>query len=268
MRSLNFRPNPKLGQIFLIDEQIISEQLNYADLTKKDTVLEVGPGLGVLTEELARRVKQVVAVEYDKNLCTFLKDRLPENVRLIAGDVLEVELPKFNKIVANIPYQISSPLIFKLIDHQFELAVLMFQHEFANRLIAEPGSKQYSRLTVMASYYYEIEALQHVPKTSFSPVPKIDSDLIRLTPRKRKTAPKNEKLFFKMVKILFNERRKMIKNSLLHQFAKLKLGKQKIHTSKDELKQIIADLPYNDLRPEQLSIEQLIQLADELDNAV
>ncbi len=266
MRSLNFHPNSKLGQTFLIDDRIIREQLDFADLTKKDTVLEVGPGFGVLTEELAQRVDKVIAVEYDKTLYSYLRERLPGNVEVIYGDVLEVELPKFNKIVSNIPYQISSPLIFKLTDHQFDLAVFMFQHEFAQRLVAKQGTKQVSRLTVMAAYHYDIELLGKVSRTSFLPVPKVDSDLIKLTPKKRRPLLKNEQLFFKLVKVVFNERRKMIRNSLLNQFFKLGLSKGKI--TKDRLKEIIDRLEYNNYRPEQLSLEQFIQLSNALHSAI
>jgi 16S rRNA (adenine1518-N6/adenine1519-N6)-dimethyltransferase len=257
MKSIGFKPKSKLGQVFLIDADIITEQLGWAKITKSDTILEIGPGLGALTLKLAEVAKNVVAIEYDKKLYSYLQSIIPNNVELHRADVLDIDLPKFNKIVSNIPYQISSPLIFKLIDYQFELAILMFQSEFANRLSAYPNTKDYSRLTVMASYYFEIKYLRTVPASSYTPTPKVGSAIIELVPKKHKLLAKFEEFFFEFVKIIFGSRRKMIRNSLMTLIGKYKL-------SKTELKDIISGLPNTTCRPEQLNLKQLIELSDDL----
>ena len=266
MSQLGLKPNRKLGQVFLIDEKVINDQIEFAQLTKKDTVLEIGPGLGLLTTILAQHARKVIAVEFDKKLCSYLADILPDNVIVICADALSIDFPKFNKIVSNVPYQISSPLIFKLIDHRFDLGIFLFQEEFANRLNAVQNTKNYSRLTVMSSYYYDIDLLQYVPSTSFLPVPKINSAIIKIVPKKNKETANNEELFTNLVKVVFNERRKMIKNSLSNQFAKI--CPPKLDLTKSEISDIIVQLPNRTARPEQLSLSQLIQMSNTLHQAL
>jgi len=257
MKSIGFKPKSKLGQVFLIDNDIITEQLDWAKITKHDTILEIGPGLGALTLQLAEVAKKVVAIEYDKKLYAYLQTIIPDNVELHQANVLDIEFPKFNKIVSNIPYQISSPLIFKLIDYHFELAILMFQSEFADRLSAYPNTKDYSRLTVMVSYYFDIKYLRTVLASSYTPIPKVGSAIIELVPKKHKLFANNEPFFFEFVKIIFGSRRKMIRNSLLSLIGKYKLNKP-------EFKDILSGLPNTTHRPEQLNLEQLIELSDDL----
>jgi 16S rRNA (adenine1518-N6/adenine1519-N6)-dimethyltransferase len=257
LKSMGLEPNKRLGQSFLIDEHVVDDQIAFANLTKADIVLEIGPGLGILTNKLAEHVRKVIGIEYDKKLYSYLKTEVPGNVEIIHGDALASDFPKFNKVVSNIPYQISSPLIFKLIDYQFTLAILMLQSEFARRLGAQPNTKEYSRLTIMTSYYYDVELLSNVSKTSFYPEPKIDSQLIKLSPKKARKTARDEHLFSDLIKIVFGERRKMMKNSILdHHF--------KFNIPKDDLKDIISGLPNMTCRPEELTLNHLIELADEL----
>jgi 16S rRNA (adenine1518-N6/adenine1519-N6)-dimethyltransferase len=257
LKSMGLEPNKRLGQSFLIDEHVVDDQIAFANLTKADIVLEIGPGLGILTNKLAEHVRKVIGIEYDKKLYSYLKTEVPGNVEIIHGDALALDFPKFNKVVSNIPYQISSPLIFKLIDYQFTLAILMLQSEFARRLGAQPNTKEYSRLTIMTSYYYDVELLSNVSKTSFYPEPKIDSQLIKLSPKKARKTARDEHLFSDLIKIVFGERRKMMKNSILdHHF--------KLNIPKDDLKDIISGLPNMTCRPEELTLNHLIELADEL----
>jgi 16S rRNA (adenine1518-N6/adenine1519-N6)-dimethyltransferase len=274
MKSLDLKPKKKLGQVFLVDEDVILNQIDFASLTKSDTVLEIGPGLGVLTKRLAELAGKVIAIEYDVNLYDYLKKTMPENVELICDDAIKVEFPKFNKIVANIPYQISSPLIFKLVDYQFELGIMMLQTEFANRLLAKPKSevkskktiKQYSRLSVMASYYYEIIFLKYVSRTSFLPVPEVDSTIVQLTPKLNPIRPVNEQLFHDLVRILFSKRRKMIKNAIASQLYAFDPKLKKI--SKTAIKELINCLPNTETRPEELTLEDFIKLSDALHYAI
>jgi 16S rRNA (adenine1518-N6/adenine1519-N6)-dimethyltransferase len=284
--DLGIRPNSKLGQVFLANEKVVKNQIEFAKLNKNDVVLEIGPGLGILTTKLASVAKKVVAVELDKKLYKFLKKIVPDNVDLILGDVLKLDLPDFNKVVANIPYQISSPLIFKLITYNFDLAVLMFQSEFAMKLIPswkeneipkkykrllkhlKQSPKHNSRLTIMTAYYFDVTYLASVPRTSFFPVPKIDSAIIQLKPKHDKPLAQNEKVFKEMVRIVFSERRKMIKNSILNHFNTLKLVYNMGKMDKTTQRAIVDKLSFQNRRPEELTLEDFVRLSNELDGAL
>lgn len=238
-----------IGQNFLIDKNVAEREVNYASITKDDVVLEIGPGDGILTKLLAKKAKQVVAIELDENLIKNLKNSLPNNVELIHNDALKVDfnsLPKFNKIVSNLPFQISSPITFKILDYSFSSAVLIYQKEFADRMVANPGSKEYSRLSVGVYYRGTCKLLETIPKTCFKPQPKVDSCIIRLIPRK---APPfivtDEKFFFELTKNLFNHRRKKIKSTL-----------KKVYKLDQK------DVPYLDNRIEELTPEQIGNLSN------
>lgn len=239
----------KLGQNFLIDKNIAELEVRYADISKKDVVLEIGPGNGVLTKILAEKAKQVIAVEFDKKLFENLKRDLPDNVQLINEDAVKTnfnKLPKFNKIVSNLPFQISSPITFKILDYDLDVAVLIYQKEFADRLIAKPGSRSYSRLTVNVYYKAECELLRKIPRTCFYPVPKVDSAMVKIV--KRKTPPfvvSSEDFFFCLTKELFMYRRKKIK-TILNSFLKLNID----------------DVPYAEKRVEELSPEKIGMLSN------
>ena len=244
-----------LGQNFLINKNVAMREVSYAKISKNDVVLEVGPGKGILTELLAKKAKKVLAIEIDEKLIKNLKNKLPNNVELIHNDILKVDLnkiPKFNKIVANLPFQISSPVTFKFLDFSFSLAVLVFQKEFANRMIAISGSKDYSRLSVGVYYKAKCELLETIPKTCFKPQPKVDSCMIRLT--KRKNYPFyiiDEKFFFNLIKNLFNHRRKKIKYVITNLYD--------IERN---------DIPFLDKRAEELNPEQLGKLSNIMFNIV
>jgi len=238
-----------LGQIFLIDENVAAREVQFANISKDDVILEVGPGKGILTRLLASKAKQVIAIEIDERIFSNLIDKLPNNVTLIHNDALKVDfdsLPKFNKIVSNLPFQISSPITFKFLEYDFSLAVIIYQKEFANRMVAEPKSKDYSRLSVNVYYKAICETLETIPKSCFKPQPKVDSCAIKLI--KRKSPPFfiiNEKFFFYLTKNLFNHRRKKIRNIL-----------------KDLYNLSRKDLPFLDNRVEELTPEQLGELSN------
>ncbi len=164
----------RLSQHFLIDERVAERQIRYADLTEDDVVLEIGAGSGFLTRRIARHAG-VVAIEFDDRFIERLK-KIP-NVEVIHGDALHVDLGElgFNKVISNIPYHISSQITFKLLERIFDVGILMYQKEFAQRMVAPPHTGDYSRLTVMTYYRAECEILEHVPRTCFRPVPKVDS---------------------------------------------------------------------------------------------
>jgi 16S rRNA (adenine1518-N6/adenine1519-N6)-dimethyltransferase len=202
----------KLGQHFLLDPSVIERIVSFAGIKSDDRVLEIGPGTGFLTEALAARAGIVYAVEVDPDLAGALCGRAP-NVQVINADALKVELPDYNKIVSNLPYQISSKIAYRLLSRPFELAVLMFQREFALRMMARPGSKEYGRLGMVAGFFCQIEILESVPRTAFRPVPEVDSSIVRLRPRMKKLEVDPE-VFMRLAEALFRNRRKKVKKGL------------------------------------------------------
>ncbi len=210
------------GQSHLVDSGVLQRIIKYANVNDDDTVLEVGPGLGNLTKYLCPKAAEVLAIEKDKRLAEILKERIDfENFELIIGDVLEIDFPEVDKIVSNLPYSISSPLTFKLMKNYFELAVLMYQKEFAERLVAEPGSSDYSRLTVKVSINLETELLELVSRDKFIPQPEVTSGIVRMKPRENKPQIKNQKLFSRIVDASFQHRRQKLRNALYHDFEKV-----------------------------------------------
>jgi 16S rRNA (adenine1518-N6/adenine1519-N6)-dimethyltransferase len=245
---LGASPTKVMGQNFLIDDRVAERQVEFAEIEADDIVLEIGPGLGVLTHRLAERAKKVVAIEMDRKLAEYLRSTLPENVELIEADALETDLPSFDKMVSNLPYSISSPIIFKLLDHKFEKAVVMLQKEFADRMVAAPDTDDYSRLTVNVYYRSECRILEKVPASRFWPQPKVDSAVVEILPRSPPFEVEDEKLFFRLVEILFQQRRKKIGTVL--RMKGLMSAEQR------------ADVPFVDLRVEALTPEQIGELAN------
>ena len=211
--------NKNLGQNYLIDKNKRDQIINFGNIDKEDTILEIGSGIGTLTIELAKKAKKVIAVEQDKKICEILAKRLKDekidNVELINDDALSVDFPKFNKIISNLPYQISSPITFKFLNYDFDLAVLMYQKEFAQRMNGEVGSKNYSRLSAMLYFKCDVETLTEVSSESFIPKPKIDSTVIKLTPKENKISDSDFKIYSNFTKALFQHRNKKIKNALI-----------------------------------------------------
>jgi len=238
----------RFGQHFLIDLSVARREVEYAKLTKDDVVLEIGPGKGVITRLLAQEAKKVIAIEIDQRLVEKLKITLPENVTLISGDVLSVDfqiLPQFTKIVSNLPFKISSPITFKIMELSFLKAILIYQKDFAERLVALPGKKEYSHLTVAVSYKAHCRILEDVTRTSFHPVPKVDSSIVEIIPRKKTMFNiKNEQFFFKLTRQLFNHRRKKIRYIIKKLYGDVK------------------QIPYLDQRVGELAPEQLVELSN------
>lgn len=202
----------KLGQHFLEDRGVAGRIISYAELEPGDVVLEIGPGHGCLTKELSLYVGQIYAVEVDPDLANVLCGRFP-NVQVINADALTVPLPTCNKIISNLPYQISSKITYRLLPRPFELAVLMFQREFAQRMLAPVGSKEYGRLAMIVGFFSEAEILEKVPRSAFRPMPEVNSAIVRLRPRKQR--PKvDAKIFMSLCEGLFRNRRKKVKNAL------------------------------------------------------
>jgi len=259
LRRYKVRPRERLGQHFMTSVELLHRMVSYASIGKEDTVLEIGAGLGFLTGLLSRQCKRVIAVEVDPRLTTILRDRLQDlqNVDLIEGDVLSASVPSFNKVVSIPPYSISSPLLFWLLERAFDLAVFTFQREFGERLAAPAGSENYGRLTVTVYYRAEVELFDQVPRRMFYPPPAIDSIVVRIKPRKEPPfRVKDEEAFSRLVRTLFTQRNKKVRNAILpflHEQGK----------RKGDALEIADSLTFHDKRVRELAPEDFGVLTDE-----
>ncbi|AGI48407.1 dimethyladenosine transferase [Thermoplasmatales archaeon BRNA1] len=207
-------PRKSRGQNFLTDGRIADRHVQYADIQPGDRVLEVGPGLGILTKRLVEISDSLTCIEIDTALADYIEGELGDRLTLIRGDATKVEFPPFDRFVSNLPYSVSTPIIFKLLDRPFKKAVVMVQKEFGDRMVADVGSPDYSRLTVNLFYRAECQILENVPRSRFKPEPRVDSCLVSITPRPAPFPVKDEKTFFDIVKVCFDHRRKKIGTSL------------------------------------------------------
>lgn len=258
--------NKKLGQNYLIDDFKLKKIIRLANLNRKDTVLEIGCGIGTLSLEIAPLVKKLIIIEKDTRNVKILNDRLEElkieNVEIITSDALNVDFPKFNKIVSNLPYQISSPITFKFLEYDFDYAILMYQKEFAKRMTAKPNTKNYSRLSVMLHFKAEIEYLDTVSPQSFIPSPQVDSSVIRLIPKKNQIEV--DEFFTKTCRALFQHKKKNTKKALkesFHEFGSY---------NKDEIKEILNLLNCNNLDKKvfKLKPEEILELSNNLEELI
>ena len=260
-----------LGQNFLIDTNILRNIVDYAELTEESGAIEVGPGIGALTEQLAKRSKKVVAFEIDQRLLPILEDTLSPypHTKIIHQDILKANVKemidqefqgiKDIMLVANLPYYVTTPIIMKILEEKLPLRgiVVMLQKEVAERISAKPGTKEYGSLSIAIQYYTKAEVVMIVPKTVFVPQPNVDSAVIRLTIRDTPTVTvKNEEFFFKVTRASFAQRRKTILNNLSSQ----------LENGKEKKEQIIEALKEADIDPsrrgESLSIEEFGRLSD------
>jgi len=256
LRALGIRATKALGQHFLVDERVAHRQVEYAGIAAKDVVLEIGPGLGVLTRPLLAKAAKVVAVEKDRRLARALAG-IGTNVEIIEGDAVKVPLPRFDKVVSNLPYEISSPITFRLLGFPFDRAVLMYQREFAERLVARQGDDGYSRLSVKASIKSQAEIVERVPRSAFWPQPEVDSSIVLLEPRRAPFAVRDWATFDAVVDATFEHRRKTIENSL-------RLSWRRFASSEAGFETRIVRAPHLRARPEELTPEQFGEIADTL----
>jgi 16S rRNA (adenine1518-N6/adenine1519-N6)-dimethyltransferase len=218
LRRYRIFPNKLLGQNFMIESSILQNMANYASLDQNDVILDIGAGLGFLTQSLATECKSVLAVESDAKLVKTLREQLRNlsNVRIIHGNVLHVPISQFNKVVSIPPYNISSHLLLWLFNRKFDCAVLILQKEFANRLVAPVGSEHYGWLAVIAYYYVNVELLDDVPRWMFYPQPEVDSIIVRLEPKSpHPFTLKNEARFKQFAQLLFTRRNRKVRNAIV-----------------------------------------------------
>lgn len=271
LQKYDFTFQKKFGQNFLIDTHVLDKIISAAHITKEDMVLEIGPGIGTMTQYLAEAAGKVIAVEIDKNLILILSDTLSEyqNVRIINEDVLKLDLRKLAdeenggkaiKVVANLPYYITTPIIMGLFENHVpvESITVMVQKEVADRMQTGPGSKDYGALSLAVQYYAEPYIVANVPPNCFMPRPKVGSAVIRLTRHKEPPVEvKDEKLMFDIIRASFNQRRKTLANGLNNS--------DKITCSKEIITEAIEKLGKGpSVRGEALSLQEFASLSNDI----
>lgn len=254
----DIRATKRLGQHFLINNEILQRIIGYAQLSNDEVILEIGTGNGTLTRVLADHAQHVYTVEKDPRLYQILKTELSPlpKITLMEGDAVKINWPDVNKLVANLPYNISSPVLFRFFETSIPMAVLMLQKEFAERLTANPGSKHYGRLTVMSAYHAAIELLETISPKCFYPAPAVSSALVRL---RRHTRPpfhvQNLALFTQLTSALFGQRRKKIRTPLKAVLTSLSLPR----TAQTN---IFDSIPWLDQRVEELTPREVAEIAN------
>ena len=270
INKYSFAFQKKFGQNFLIDSNVLESIIRGAEITKDDFVLEIGPGIGTMTQYLCEAARQVVAVEIDKMLIPILEDTLSEydNVEVINQDVLKVDIKSLAdeknngkpiKVVANLPYYITTPIIMGLFESgvPIDSITIMVQKEVADRMQTGPGSKDYGALSLAVQYYATAKVILNVSATCFMPRPNVGSAVIRLTSHKKPVAVKNEKLMFDIIRASFNQRRKTLVNGLYN------VGG--LNKSKEELAAVLESIGLAaNVRGETLTLEQFAALSDAL----
>ena len=273
MRKYKIKANKSLGQNFLISQKVVDKIVESSSIAKDDLVIEIGPGLGTLTKELLEKAGKVICIELDKKMIKILNDRFSmyKNFELIHGDVLKVRLNKIikdekeknglkkAKIVANLPYYITTPIVMKLLEDRLDLETItvMVQKEVADRLIAIPGEKDTGAITYSVYYYATSEAILEVPNDSFIPEPEVTSKVIKLTIRKEPPVEvKSRGVMFKIIKSAFMQRRKTLLNALTN---------TKVFMSKEEGIEILKELNLDEnIRAEKLTIEDFAQITNKI----
>lgn len=273
MKKYNIKANKNLGQNFLIKEEVIQKIIDSSAIHKDDLVIEIGPGLGTLTKFLLEKAGKVICIELDAKMLKILEDRfsLYKNFEIINNDVLKVDLKniikkektkgliKNVKIVANLPYYITTPIIMKLLEEELELEsiTVMIQKEVADRLIAIPGEKNTGAITYSVYFYADSKGILEVPNNSFIPEPEVTSKVIKLKIRKEAIIEsRNKQKMFKIIKCAFTQKRKTLLNSLTN---------TKVFRDKQQGIELLKSLNINEnIRPEQLTLEEYKKIADNL----
>lgn len=262
LNTYNLRAKKNFGQNFLVDSSVTARIAS--NLREDSVVIEVGPGIGSLTEELARRVQHVRSYEIDERLLPVLEDTLQEykNVEIVLQDFMEadiendlkplVEKYKHIEFAANLPYYITTPVLFKIFESSipFEKIVVMIQKEVADRFSAVPGTKEYGALSVESQYLYDVKKLFNVPRTAFNPAPNVDSSIVSFTVHEKNKSIDNEEKFFELVKACFKQRRKTLYNNLREYFDSSDLAKEVLAKAEIAL----------ETRAEMLNLDEYIRL--------
>lgn len=274
IKQYDFAFKKNFGQNFLVDERVLDKIVDSADITSDDVVLEVGPGIGTLTQALARRAKKVVAVEIDKTLIPILQELLSDfdNIEIINNDILKVDITDIVrenggrpiKVVANLPYYITTPIIMNILEKQLpvESITVMIQKEVAYRMQAQPKSKDYGSLSLVVQYYCKPYLVANVPQNCFMPRPNVDSAVIRLTLLDKPAVDvKNRELLFSIIKAAFSQRRKTLLNCFFN------CGGWNL--TKEQLTDIINNAGYDEkIRGEALTLDDYAKITAVFDDTL
>jgi 16S rRNA (adenine1518-N6/adenine1519-N6)-dimethyltransferase len=263
LKRYNVKPKKKRGQSFLISHSMAKDIVDLAELSGQEEVLEIGGGLGVLTRRIAEKARHVHVIEIDPSLVKALHDVAMDfnNVSIIEGDALTVDLPRVSTIISNLPYSISSEITFRILkEMEFEVAILMYQKEFASRLVANPGTSEYSRLTINVQYYTEVQEILGVPADMFYPVPAVDSTVVRMVPRSKGPFARDESVFHWMIGGIYPYPNKNLRKALRIWFRNLRIDK---NLSDEVLKRLDGVLK-GDERLRSINLNELVSLADVL----
>lgn len=270
LQKYHFVFQKRFGQNFLIDTHVLDKIISASNITKDDFVLEIGPGIGTMTQYLADAAREVVAVEIDDALIPILKDTLKEwdNVSVIHGDILKTDINKIAeeknggkpiKVVANLPYYITTPIIMGLFENKvpIESITIMVQKEVADRMQVGPGTKDYGALSLAVQYYAQPQIIANVPPNCFMPRPNVGSAVIKLTRHPEKPVEvEDEKLMFRLIRASFNQRRKTLVNGLKNS--------PELSYSKEEIEQALTNCELSlNIRGEALTLEQFAKLSNE-----
>jgi 16S rRNA (adenine1518-N6/adenine1519-N6)-dimethyltransferase len=262
--DVGLSPDKRKDQHFLVDRGVLERIVAAADINRDEVVLEIGAGPGNLTRLLAEKAKQVCAIELDPRFVEKLEsDFRGANVTVLKGNALKLDFPPFDKAVANLPYSISSDVTFKLLEYPFKFAILMYQREFALRMVATVGSEDYSRLSVTVQHYADVQILFNVSRRAFVPQPEVESAVVKLTPRPHRYTVEDEALFMRLVAAAFAGRRKRLRNAILK-------NAHMMGAFGRDPKAVVATLPQDllDRRAEQVSPEEFALLANEIGKAM
>ncbi len=256
MSRYGFQPDKKMAQFFIMDELVVAKIVEVAELKENDVVLEVGAGTGFLTREIQKHCK-VIAYELDDELFELLQKELPkENLELFHENFLKAILLKFNKIVCLPPYTISSDIIFKTLEFEPELVVMVLQREFVEKLRALPGFQEYSALSVLVQYYFDVQFIQHVHADSFFPPPEAVSSIVKLV-LKKEAKIRDKKSFEFFVKQLFRFQNKNLKKALNHSFQFIG---PKLNLNEKDFKEILETLELGEVKVNLLEVEEFAEL--------
>lgn len=268
LKKYNIRLDKNKSQNYLIDNNKVEKILTAADIHEDEVILEIGAGVGTLTVAMAKKAKKVIAIEKDPLIADILRQILTEkhlsNVELINDDALKMDFPDFDKVVSNLPYQISSPITFKLLKYNFKKAVLMYQYEFASRMNAKADSKQYSRLSVALYYRCDIKIIDTLKASCFIPQPKVDSAVIELIPKNNALLPE---YFDDVTRALFQHRNKKAKKALIQSAHELHTDKKELKNKLDSIDNPLLEKKVFKLTPDEIlelsmTIEAILQIGE------